>query len=103
MLRKKRRYLLVRVFPPDVETTPEQLRRIVAVKVAELGGWLSLAESEISVKRARRASNEFILKCSLKSIPLVLFSTALVQRLGNAEKVRLDVVKISGTLRALME
>ncbi|GBC70317.1 hypothetical protein HRbin02_00081 [Candidatus Calditenuaceae archaeon HR02] len=100
MPRVKKRYLMVRVVPPSVQVTPEELRQTVARELERLGGWLALAEAGISVRRAGKAADEFMLRCSLKSVPLVLLALTMVQGLKE-ERVRLDVTGMSGTIKGL--
>ncbi len=100
MLRAKRRYLMVRVVPPSVQVTADELRQAVAGELARLGGWLALAEAGISVRRAGKEGDGFILRCSLKSVPLVLHALTFVKSL-KGERVRLDVTGMSGTIKCL--
>jgi len=98
--RVRKRYLLIRVYPREVDVTPAELKRTIVDELLGLGGLLSLAESDISVKRTRLQGGEYILRCGLRSLPVVLLSTAMVRQLGG-KKARLDIVKISGTLKGL--
>jgi RNase P/RNase MRP subunit POP5 len=100
LLRAKKRYLMVRISPQSLQVTPDELREAVAGELSKLGGWLALAEAGISVRRTGRDGGKFILRCSLKSIPLVLLALTTVQSL-KGERVRLDVTGISGTIKGL--
>lgn len=100
MPRGKERYLMVRVVPPNVQVTPDELRQAVTGELARLGGWLTLAEAGISIRRAGKEVGEFMLRCSLKSVPLVLLALTMVKGL-KGERVRLDVTGISGTIKGL--
>ncbi|MEM0381953.1 MAG: Rpp14/Pop5 family protein [Nitrososphaerota archaeon] len=98
----KKRYLLVRIFPQQVEVKPEELREAVAEELSRIGGWSALAEAGISVKRYRHEGGEFLIRCSLRSLSIVLLSLTLIKGI-RGKKVRLDVTKIGGTIRGLRE
>jgi len=97
--RVKGRYLLVRLTPRLPRIEPGDLREAVSRELSLVGGWMALAAAGLSVRRGL-SEDEYILRCSLKLLPLVLFALTLVTGLGGA-RVRLDVVSISGTIRGL--
>ncbi|MDW8072651.1 MAG: Rpp14/Pop5 family protein [Nitrososphaerota archaeon] len=97
--RVKRRYLLVRLVPAGVQVAPEELRQQIVEELLKIGGWVSLAEAGLSIRRYERGC-EFLLRCSLRSLPIVLLALTMVRRVGG-ENVRLDVLRVGGTIKGL--
>lgn len=102
MRRVKRRYLLIKAVSEGPVIAPEELRQRVLEELERIGGWLARAEAAVTVKRKEASSGKFILKCSLKSLPVVLLATTMVGEVGG-KRVRLDVLRISGTIKGLNE
>lgn len=51
--------------------------------------------------QVKEKQNYFIMRCSLKGLPYLLISMTLVNDFNN-ERIAIDVLKISGTIKALL-
>jgi len=83
-LRRKRRYLIVRVRPPDA-VTGQQVFEALKGSVRTLFGQVGLLLSDLRLLREERGF--VVVRCSL----------------GQVWNVALDVVRISGSLRKVKE
>lgn len=100
-LKVKKRYLLCRVRASSGSITASQLYSVVVSKLCELYGWNGKAVAGLKTWQIKDRQNYFILKCSLRGLPYLLMSITLVSKLNN-EWIAIDVLRISGTIKALL-
>ncbi len=100
-LRDKKRYILCRVRTTSDSLTAASLHTAIMNKLCEFYGWSGRAISALKTWQLKDKRDYFILRCSLKGLPYVLFSTSLVTYI-NHEKVAIDVLRISGTIKSLL-
>ncbi len=98
-MRRRRRYLLVRVRPPDAVTGQ---RAFDALKgsVKSLFGEFGLLLSDLRLLREERGL--FVARCSLGQVWKVVLAATVLEEV-DGRRVALDVVRISGTLRKIKE
>ncbi len=100
-LKVKKRYLLCRVRISSGSITASQLYSVIMNKLCELYGWNGKAVTSLKTWQIKDRQNYFILKCSLRGLPYLLITTTLVNKLNN-EWIAIDVLRISGTIKALL-
>jgi RNase P/RNase MRP subunit POP5 len=98
-LRRKRRYLIVRVRPPGV-VTGQQAFEALKGSVRTLFGEVGLLLSDLRLLREERGF--VVVRCSLGQVWNVVLATTLTNEV-DGRKVALDVVRISGSLRKVKE
>ncbi len=98
-MRRRRRYLLFRVRPPDAVTGQ---RAFDALKgsVKSLFGEFGLLLSDLRLLREDRGL--FVVRCSLGQVWKVVLAATVLDEV-DGRRVALDVVRISGTLRKIRE
>ncbi len=98
VLRLRRRYVAVRCYPNELP--PEQLWEAVRLIFVKLFGELALAESGLRRVKSRRHKDLLIIACYHSWLPKVLAAITLVKNINGLD-VSLDVITVSGTIRAL--
>jgi RNase P/RNase MRP subunit POP5 len=98
-LRRKRRYMLVRVRPPDA-VTGQQAFEALKGSVRTLFGEVGLLLSDLRLLREERGF--VVVRCSLGQVWNVVLAATLTNEV-EGRKVALDVVRISGSLRKVKE
>ena len=99
-MRRKRRYLLVRVRPPDA-VTGQQAFEALKGSVRTLFGEVGLLLSDLRLLREEKGF--VVVRCSLGQVWNVVLAATLTNEVDDGRKVALDVVRISGTLRKIRE
>ncbi len=98
-MRRKRRYLLVRVRPHDAVTGQrafDALRGSVRALFGEFGFLLS------DLRLLREERGLIVLRCSLVQVWKVVLAATLLDEV-DGRRVALDVVRVSGSLRRIKE
>ncbi|MDJ0269408.1 MAG: Rpp14/Pop5 family protein [Aigarchaeota archaeon] len=98
VLRLRRRYVAVCCYPN--ERQPEQLWDAVRLVFVKLFGELALIESGLRKVRSRHHKDLLIIACYHSWLPKALAAITLVKSV-NGMDVSLDVITVSGTIRAL--
>lgn len=100
-LKNKKRYLLCRIRTSSGSIAAPQLHSIIMNKICELYGWNGKSITGLKTWQIKDKQNYFILRCGLRGLPYLLISMTLVNSLNN-EVLAIDVLKISGTIKALL-
>ncbi len=98
-MRRKRRYLLVRVRPSN-SVTGQQAFDALKGSVRSLFGELGLILSDLRLLREEKGF--IVVRCSLRQVWGVVLAATLLDEIGEC-KVALDVVRISGSLKKIEE
>lgn len=100
-LRNKKRYILCRVRSSSSGINAATLHSAIMNKISELYGWGGRAIAGLKVWQHKDRQNHFILRCSLRGLPQVLTGVTLLTNI-NHERVAIDVLRISGTIKSLL-
>ena len=98
-MRRKRRYLLVRVRPPDA-VMGQQAFEALKGSVRTLFGEVGLLLSDLRLLKEERGF--VVVRCSLGQVWNVVLAATLTKEV-EGRTVALDVVRISGSLRKVKE
>lgn len=99
-MKNKKRYILCRVRSSSSSISAATLYLAIMNKISEIYGWGGRAIAGLKVWQHRDRQNYFILRCSLRGLPHVLTGVTLLTNI-NHERVAIDVLRISGTIRSL--
>jgi len=100
-LKNKKRYILCRVRSSSSSIDAAILYSAIMNKTLELYGWSGKAITGLRVWQLKDRQGHFVLRCSLRGLPHVLTSTTLLTSI-NHERVAIDVLRISGTIKSLL-
>lgn len=96
-MRRRRRYLAIRVRSPG-SVDGQQAFDALKDAVRSLFGGVGLLLSDLKLVRAD--GQTVVVRCSLEQVWNVVFAATLVREV-NGQRVALDVVRVSGTLRKI--
>ncbi len=100
-LRERRRYIKFKVFSEE-KISYSDLEQAIRNTCLEFFGEFGI--SNFSLNLIRNLWNEKeqigVLKCNHLSVPHIILSLSLIQRLGDA-RIRIKVLKVSGTIASL--
>ncbi|MCS7142556.1 MAG: Rpp14/Pop5 family protein [Aigarchaeota archaeon] len=96
-MRGKKRYLRLRL-RSDVQVNPTvtDIYNTIASVILTLGGWIGFSQTGLKVWKMRGEPQNYVVRCSKRSLPLVLLATAMVTKIGDIG-CALDVQRISGS------
>jgi len=98
MLRLRRRYISVSIYPSDV--SHDQLWDAITKTFVRLFGAVAFVSSGLKRVRSKKHRRQFVISCYHTSIPHVMAALTLTHSIDGSE-IACDVKTVSGTLRAL--
>jgi len=100
-LKNKKRYILCRVRSSSGSINAAMLHSAIMNKLEELYGWTGKAITGLRIWQLRDRHGNFVLRCSLRGLPCVLTCITLLTTINN-ERVAIDALRMSGTIKALL-
>lgn len=95
-LKEKKRYLKIEIRTPVNKDHSQELLK-------QLKATLGLFDSaEAGLQKIKKTKQNYIIRCSVKSLPKVKMALLLITKLAN-EDARLRITKISGILNKIEE
>lgn len=99
MPRIRHRYVFLRAFPEDVVLDKSDVWRAIQSSLQYLVGALGYAD--VNPYLVRMQKNWIVIRCNSEHVRKLIAAVALIKDVGG-KNLSLDVLKVSGTLRALL-
>ncbi|MEM2909851.1 MAG: Rpp14/Pop5 family protein [Nitrososphaerota archaeon] len=89
-------------FPEDVRLDKSDVWKAIQSSLRSLVGTLGYADANPYLIRVQKNLNGLVIRCDSKQVRTLVAAIALIKDIGG-ENVSLDVIRVSGTLKAMLK